>query len=118
MEVSLPEQLRIWRTRRNLSQDELAEKAGVSRNSISMMERGTYNPTVDQWNKIAHALELEVRITLKPYEDFEDVEQGNSCMICGRERELHIWVDTAITGGQMHGVCESCVAAARKELER
>jgi transcriptional regulator with XRE-family HTH domain len=68
MDITLSEAIRLWRKRRNLSQQELEEKAGVSRNSISMLERGEYNPTVQHLDKIANALELELVISFEAQE--------------------------------------------------
>jgi len=38
--------LRIWRAKFELTQSELAQKAGVSRKTISTLERGVYTPSV------------------------------------------------------------------------
>ena len=39
--------LKAARAGRDLSQDELAKAAGVSRQTISAIEKGDYNPTID-----------------------------------------------------------------------
>jgi len=31
-----------------------------------------------------------------------------SCMVCGHEKELAVWVDTSVTNGKYYGVCFSC----------
>lgn len=41
-----------------------------------------------------------------------------SCLICGQERELAVWVDPAVAGGSHHGVCFSCREAAQQRLAR
>lgn len=53
---------RIKELRKNkgLSQEQLAEKAETSQNYLSRMERGTENPTLDMFIKLAHALEVEI----------------------------------------------------------
>jgi transcriptional regulator with XRE-family HTH domain len=66
--LSLGEKIVLYRKRRKLSQAELAEIAGVSRNSISMLERGEYNPTLDQLRKISTALEVELVVDLSSLE--------------------------------------------------
>lgn len=48
--------LRAERNRKSMSQDELAEKAGVSRTSISAYEKGTMLPTLRTLYKLAVAL--------------------------------------------------------------
>ena len=37
-----------------------------------------------------------------------------SCLVCGEEKELAVWVDPAITGGSFHGVCFQCRQAAQQ----
>lgn len=37
-----------------------------------------------------------------------------SCLICGEEKELSVWVDPYITGGSFHGVCSQCRHAAQQ----
>jgi XRE family transcriptional regulator, regulator of sulfur utilization len=43
---SLGEEVRERRIRRKLSQEVLAEQAGVHTNVVGRLERGSYNPTV------------------------------------------------------------------------
>ena len=74
MDMTIFERISLWRKRRDLTQEELADKAGVSRNSISMIERGEYNPTLEQLTKISKALELELLIDLREWESFKDIE--------------------------------------------
>jgi putative transcriptional regulator len=116
MELAFVEKLKIWRERRGLSQAELAKKADVSRNSISMLERGEYNPSLDQLNKITHALELELQMEVKPYVEFKD---GNIdlCEVCGEPARYGlqdtIWFNDLTKNmvvtkprGNMHWLCE------------
>ena len=44
-ELKLQNRLKEARTEKNLSQSQLAELAGVSRNTISSIETGQFNPT-------------------------------------------------------------------------
>ncbi|MET0016226.1 helix-turn-helix domain-containing protein [Oscillibacter sp.] len=44
-ELILKNRLKIARAEKNLSQGELAELVGVSRNTISSIETGQFNPT-------------------------------------------------------------------------
>jgi len=66
------EQILLRRREKDYTQDELAEKAGVSRNSVSMIEKGKYNPTVEQLQKICVALEMELQVSAKRWESFVD----------------------------------------------
>ena len=101
MDTTIFERLKLWRNRRDLTQDELAVKAKVSRNSISMMERGEYNPTLEQINKVAKALELELLLDVKEWESYEDVIASNRGVCdCGEP-----FLNT--------GYCQFCGAYAR-----
>jgi transcriptional regulator with XRE-family HTH domain len=47
------EKIRIYRLRKGLHQDELAEKVGISRHAVMDYERGTSEPPLEMLNKIA-----------------------------------------------------------------
>ncbi len=51
--------LREWRLRRGLTQEQLAERAGLSYKFIGEIERGTGNPTVDTLGRLAAALDVD-----------------------------------------------------------
>lgn len=44
-ELTLKNRLKVARAEKNLSQSDLAELVGVSRNTISSIETGQFNPT-------------------------------------------------------------------------
>jgi putative transcriptional regulator len=48
------------RTEKNLTQEELAQKVGVSRQTIIAIEKGNYTPSVQLALKIARAFKLTV----------------------------------------------------------
>lgn len=48
-----------------LSQEELAERAGVHRTYVGMLERSEKNVTIYNIERIAHALEVEPFVLLK-----------------------------------------------------
>lgn len=48
--------LKAARAELDLSQEELAHRAGVSRQTINMIERGDYNPTLNLCLSICHVL--------------------------------------------------------------
>ena len=62
-ELKLKNRLKEERTKRKLSQQELADMVGVSRNTISSLETGQYEPTAKL------ALILSVALSLQ----FEDL---------------------------------------------
>jgi len=52
--------VRKYRIKQNLSQEELAEKAGVHRTYIGSVERGERNITINVMEKICVALEIPI----------------------------------------------------------
>ena len=63
IEVSLPELIVIHRDRLHLSQSELAKVAGVSRNYISLIERGkTDNVSYKVLQKVCARLGLKIKV--------------------------------------------------------
>lgn len=48
------------RKKKGLSQEQLSEKAEITPNYLSRVERGTENPTLNMLIKLANALEVEV----------------------------------------------------------
>jgi transcriptional regulator with XRE-family HTH domain len=48
-----------------LNQAEVANLLGMSRASLSLLERGKGNPTLDTLTRLADVLGLEVKLTLK-----------------------------------------------------
>jgi len=65
MEVKQLIGLRIKNLRRSkgLSQEELAEKMGISPKYLSSIERGKENPTLDTFIKLAEALNIVISVT-------------------------------------------------------
>ena len=57
--VYIGEKLKAARTRRLLTQDELAEKAGVSQSTIANIERDNAEPQFRTIRKLARALDIE-----------------------------------------------------------
>jgi putative transcriptional regulator len=50
--------LKLARVEKGLSQQELADLCEVTRQTIGLIEKGKYNPTLNLCIKIAHALNL------------------------------------------------------------
>ncbi len=53
------------RLRKGLSQEELAEKCEISRNSVSLIETGKINPTILRVIDIAKVLSVDVNELIK-----------------------------------------------------
>ncbi|HEX3719294.1 MAG TPA: helix-turn-helix transcriptional regulator [Verrucomicrobiae bacterium] len=58
-----------WRNRLGISQGELATRAGLHRTYVSDIERGTRNPSLENIEKLADALQISTP-TLFTYETF------------------------------------------------
>ena len=59
--AALAAQLRAVRRRRRLTQESLAERAGIHRSYLSGIERGRHNVPLDTLCRLAWALGLDVR---------------------------------------------------------
>ena len=53
-----------------ITQNQLAEKSGVSQSNISKIENGSYRPSIATLKKIANALEKRLIIDFADMEDF------------------------------------------------
>ena len=51
--------LRRMRQAKGLSQEELADRAGINRNYVGMLEREEHAATVDMLEKLAEVLEVD-----------------------------------------------------------
>lgn len=57
----MPVLLRHWRERRGYSVRGLADRAGVGFVTVSRIENGRMSPTVEMLEKLAKALDIDVR---------------------------------------------------------
>lgn len=55
----LSKKIKLERNKRDLSQLELANKAGIDKNTIWKIETGQVSPTIQTLEKIAKALEID-----------------------------------------------------------
>jgi len=62
--------LRLARVEKNLSQQELADIVNVSRQTIGLIEKGGYNPTLNLCIRIAKALDKTLDLLF--WEDSKD----------------------------------------------
>jgi transcriptional regulator with XRE-family HTH domain len=69
----LAQLLREWREYRGLSMQQLADRAGISKQCVFKLEHGVHLPVISTLTAIATALDLTCSITLEPHEDSADV---------------------------------------------
>ncbi len=61
--------LRVLRAEFNLSQQDLAERAGVSRQTINAIETGKYDPSLALAFKLARLFDMKIEELFTPTED-------------------------------------------------
>ncbi|NIM94437.1 MAG: helix-turn-helix domain-containing protein [Anaerolineales bacterium] len=66
--INVAQQIRLLREQRHLSQRALAEASGLSRNTLSLLERGHTSPTVSTLKRIAIALGVDINAFFEPFE--------------------------------------------------
>jgi len=66
------ERIRMYRTRKDLSQEALGELAGLHGNYIGQLERGEKNATLESIEKVARALDLPFEVL------FENIIDGRT----------------------------------------
>ncbi|NQV16029.1 helix-turn-helix transcriptional regulator [bacterium] len=58
--MELTNELKVWRARRDITQEQLAKSVGLSRQSIHSIERGKFVPSVLSALKIAAFFETSI----------------------------------------------------------
>lgn len=64
--------LKVARARTGLSQREVADLADVAQSTIARIESGARQPSLPVLARILAAIDLELKITLAPYDDHDD----------------------------------------------
>jgi len=52
--------LKVWRAREDLTQEDLADAVGVSRQTINAIERGRYDPSLELAFELARFFECRI----------------------------------------------------------
>jgi len=60
LQVKLGERIKLIRTRKNMTQNELAIKCDFEKASMSRIESGRSNPTIQTLYKICNSLEIHI----------------------------------------------------------
>ena len=73
----LQNRLKVFRAILNVNQQEMGRLCGVSRQTISLIERGDYSPSVTLALKLAMICEVQVEDIFRYKEDGEDEREEN-----------------------------------------
>lgn len=52
--------IKVWRAKKDITQEELAKKVGVTRQTINAIERGKYDPSLELAFKLASFFECRI----------------------------------------------------------
>lgn len=69
--IQLGMRIRYLRKQKGMSQLDLSLEAGVNKNYISDLERGSRNPSITLLEKIARALDIDLSTLFKGIQSFE-----------------------------------------------
>ena len=75
--MPLENRLKEHRARLGINQADMGKRAGVSRQTISLIERGDYSPSVTLALKLAMICEVQVEDIFRYEEDREDESEEN-----------------------------------------
>lgn len=68
--INFTNKIKLYRRQQDLTQEMLAERVGVSRETIHYLEKGTYNPSL----KLAYSVAKELGTTLDNLFQFDTKE--------------------------------------------
>lgn len=74
---AFPERLRTARTKRQLSQEDLARRAKLQPSAISHFETGARKPSFDNLRRLADALEVTTDFLLGRVDEMEETAQAD-----------------------------------------
>lgn len=72
MHKRLENRIRVYRAMHAMSQQELADKIGVRRETISHLEKGKYNPSLLLVMAIAEVFDVTVDALFQPNKEIKD----------------------------------------------
>lgn len=78
--------LRVDRAKSEVTQDQLADLAGVDLSTVERIEAGTEQPCLPTLAKLLTAVDLELRIRVEDYDDHDDVLDARYAAMTPEER--------------------------------
>lgn len=79
--------LKLARLERGMTQRQLADVAGVAQSTIARIESGARQPSLPLMARVLAAINLEMRISLAPYDAHDDVLDATEKRLSGDELE-------------------------------
>lgn len=67
--MKIENDLKVWRAKRDITQAELAEEVGVSRQTINAIETGRYNPSLELAFELASYFDCSIEDVFAPVDD-------------------------------------------------
>lgn len=69
--------LKVYRAMHNLTQEDLAEAIGITRQTVIAMEKGKYNPSLQLAFKIAHYFKVRIEDVFVYDQNDEKLNEGH-----------------------------------------
>lgn len=116
MSASTPNRVREQRESRGLTQVELAERAGLSRQSIGAIEAGRATPAVDVALRLARALDCSVEALFSGSAEASVSVEASTVSVSGRVAMAQVagrWVSYALDGVGTRTSADGLAAPAR-----
>ncbi|OGF25333.1 hypothetical protein A2331_03915 [Candidatus Falkowbacteria bacterium RIFOXYB2_FULL_34_18] len=79
--------IKLLRLKNNVSQQELADKTGVTANYLSLIENGKRNPPLSFLKKIADAFDISVNLLIWEKIDYSNIKNKESREIAKKVNE-------------------------------
>lgn len=108
--IEVGKQIRILREQRKFSQTALAEASGISRNTLSLIERGQTSPTVATLKSLAQALSVDINAFFQPYEEA-------SIVFTKGDQRPHLQLDHGVLNDLGLGLFEPLVTPLLLQLD-
>ena len=94
----LSDNIRNYRKINNMSQDELAEKLGVSRQSISLWETGQTQPTIDNIIALSKIFNVTSDEILKSDDSTLDIVKSPQDKVPAEKKKNKTWLLVTVIG--------------------
>jgi putative transcriptional regulator len=70
--------LKVYRAMHDLTQEDLADAIGVTRQTVIAMEKGKYNPSLELAFKIAHYFKVRIEDVFFPDQNIKQPKNGGN----------------------------------------